>query len=1017
SATQFTPPNRDDYTFGEWVPWWRRGTHAGANVQGLQGVTDANGKHHLHIDFDRVAPARPSTVTASATVSDVNRQQWRSETTLLVHPANLYVGLKSDKPFVQRNESVPVQAIVTDLDGNLVEGREIKIVATRISWRHEDGWKQLETDRQECSTRSSGSAVTCIFQPKEAGEYSVRATIQDDLERRNESELEIWASGPMSPADRGLEEGLVELVPDRKEYKPGDTAEILLHSPFYPAEGVLTVRRSGILKVERFRMDQSTTTLRVPIEQGWTPNVHVQVDLLGEVERETSGSIKPGAKPLPKRPASASGTIKLSVPPFDRRLAITATPRDSALEPGGETSVSVEVKDVSGAPVYGGEVAVVVVDEAVLALTNYKLDDPLSVFYPERKAEVEDVHLRENVWLATVETLAITGGNSGGGGPAGGGPVLDSPGRGLLVGRSYSMSAPPGLSLSAEAEPINVRQDFNALAVFVPSAPTDKNGRAEVKVKLPDNLTRYRVMAVGVAGGKQFGLGESSITARMPLMVRASAPRFLNFGDAFEFPVVVQNQTNSSMSVDVMLRGVNARMSGAAGSATTPALAGRRVTVPANDRVEVRIPVATATAGTARFQVAAVSDRWSDAAEVSLPVWTPATTEAFATYGEIDEGAISQQLKAPNDVFKEFGGLEIEASSTQLQQLTDAFLYLQNYPYECSEQLASRVLSIAALRDVLQAFNSKELPSPADIEATVNRDLKRLAGMQNDDGGFGFWKRGEESWPYLSIHVAHAFARAQQKGFPVPFAMRERSLGYLRSIESRIPSHYGPDARRALISYALYTRAQMGERDAGKARKFLSGLRLEELSLETIGWLLAVLSGDKASRNEVDALRQNLKNRVAETAATAHFVSSYADDDHLVLKSERRADAVVLEALIGDQPANDLIPKIVRGLLGHRVQGRWSNTQDNVFVLLALDRYFKTYEKITPDFVTRVWLGDAYAGAQAFKGRTANRQKINVPMRYLSGSDAQQNVTISKEGAGRLYYRAGDELCARQHDP
>ena len=32
-------------------------------------------------------------------------------------------------------------------------------------------------------------------------------------------------------------------------------------------------------------------------------------------------------------------------------------------------------------------------------------------------------------------------------------------------------------------------------------------------------------------------------------------------------------------------------------------------------------------------------------------------------------------------------------SSTQLQQLTNAFLYLQNYPFECSEQLASRILS------------------------------------------------------------------------------------------------------------------------------------------------------------------------------------------------------------------------------------------------------------------------------------------------------------------------------------
>ncbi len=224
-------------------------------------------------------------------------------------------------------------------------------------------------------------------------------------------------------------------------------------------------------------------------------------------------------------------------------------------------------------------------------------------------------------------------------------------------------------------------------------------------------------------------------------------------------------------------------------------------------------------------------------------------------------------------------------------------------------------------------------------------------------------------------------------------------------IESHIPSHYGVDARRALIAYALYVRAQMGQRDTRQARKLLSELRMENLSLETVGWLLFVLSGDEASRNEVEQLRLNLRNRVTETAGAAHFVSSYKDEDHLLLNSDRRADAVVLEALIADQPANDLIPKIVRGLLAHRTQGRWSNTQENVFVLLALDRYFKTYEKVTPDFVARVWLGNAYAGEQAFKGRSVDRQKVNVPMRYLADGDSVQNLVISKGGEGRLYYR------------
>jgi hypothetical protein len=423
----------------------------------------------------------------------------------------------------------------------------------------------------------------------------------------------------------------------------------------------------------------------------------------------------------------------------------------------------------------------------------------------------------------------------------------------------------------------------------------------------------------------------------------------------------------------------------------------------------VRFPVSANAAGTARFQVGAVSGRYADASQFELPVWTPATTEAFATYGELDQsGAVVQPVKAPPDVFRQFGGLEVQTSSTQLQALTDAVLYLVAYPFECSEQLSSRVLAVAALRDVLTAFKAKGLPSPEEMNSAVARDIKRLQGLQNDDGGFAFWRRGDESWPYVSIHVAHALARAKSKGYDVPQPMLDKSKSYLRGIESRIPRRYGQQARNSLVAYALYTRALMGDLDAARARRLIGEQGLEKLQLEAVGWLLTVLSGDRASAAEVAAIRTLLGNRAEETAGTAHFTTSYADDDYLLLRSERRADGVILEALIGDQPESDLVAKVARGLLAHRKQGRWGNTQENAFVLLALDRYFRTYEKATPDFVARAWLGEAYAGEQQFRGRSTDRQQFDVPMRYLAEKGSgEQRLVLQKEGAGRLYYRVG----------
>jgi hypothetical protein len=334
-------------------------------------------------------------------------------------------------------------------------------------------------------------------------------------------------------------------------------------------------------------------------------------------------------------------------------------------------------------------------------------------------------------------------------------------------------------------------------------------------------------------------------------------------------------------------------------------------------------------------------------------------------------------------------------------------LYLVAYPFECAEQLSSRVLAVAALRDVLTAFQAEGLPKPEEIEAAVKRDVDRLRALQDDDGGFGFWRRGERSWPYVSIHVAHALARAKAKGFPVPDETLERSRRYLREIERHIPSEYGKDVRRTLQAYALSVRGLLGEPDPGQARALVRQAGVEGLSFEALGWVLPVLSKDAGSSAEVAAIRRRLANTVAETAGAAHFVVSYGDGAHLLLHSDRRADAILLEALIADQPRSDLIPKLVEGLLAHRKAGRWTNTQENVFVLLALDRYFQAYEKTTPDFVARAWLGERYAGSHAFRGRTTERSHLAIPMPYLREGTGTSDLLLAKEGPGRLYYRIG----------
>jgi hypothetical protein len=321
------------------------------------------------------------------------------------------------------------------------------------------------------------------------------------------------------------------------------------------------------------------------------------------------------------------------------------------------------------------------------------------------------------------------------------------------------------------------------------------------------------------------------------------------------------------------------------------------------------------------------------------------------------------------------------------------------------------VLAVAALRDVLSAFQAQGLPSAAEMEAAVERDLATLQGLQNADGGFPYWTRGRESIPFNSIHVAYALQMAQQKGFIVPAEMQAPLLDYLRQIENHYPAWYSARTRQTLSAYALYVRNSMGEHDPVKALRLIDEAGLEQLSLEAVGWLWPVLQDAPGADGQLAAIRRHVENRAVETAGAANFTTEYDDQTYLLLSSDRRADAILLQALMVDNPQHDLIPKLVNGLLAHREKGRWNNTQENVFILLALDRYFNTYEAQTPDFVARLWLGEAYAGEHAYRGRTTEQHETNVPMSYLTGgglgAGVAQNLVLSKEGPGRLYYRLG----------
>ena len=259
---------------------------------------------------------------------------------------------------------------------------------------------------------------------------------------------------------------------------------------------------------ERFTMDSTTHTLRIPIKDDYVPNIYVQVDLVGSAIRTDSEGR--ALEQLPRRPASASGSIKLSIPPLKRKLTVRAIPRDNLLEPGGTTFVDVEVRDATGKPVKGSELALIVVDEAVLALTKYDLVDPVASFYQERGNDVGNRDSRSDVLLADPNELIsqIRDMQQK--------QVNELPLQLRAFSRESLYAVSPGgiteavaITGTGEVGKVRSRIDFDALAFFASFGQNRferaRDGESET-ARQPDALSRHGGRG---RGGKQFGAAES----------------------------------------------------------------------------------------------------------------------------------------------------------------------------------------------------------------------------------------------------------------------------------------------------------------------------------------------------------------------------------------------------------------------------------------------------------------------------------------------------------------------------
>ncbi|CAM4840593.1 unnamed protein product, partial [Rotaria magnacalcarata] len=1034
TTTTFTPANKYDYMFGRAQSFCYYSSNVRKNKvsypkKHFQGKTNSKGQHEIKITYHGIEQEpRPVIVHTLATITDLNYQTQGTKANFLIHPCTYYVGFQFVKNYGKKDEPVQTKVIVTDIDGNLIDNILVRCeVIGYGSEKNEDQngltiFEEIKDEQTLTIVSSNKGAVNIDYTPKLDGRYNITYSVKDEQGRLAMSYYEnFYVSGGYKKEIQHDKENsfiptdAITIIPNAKKYQPDDLCELLILAPFSPANGLLIIDCDGqVSEPIRFQIEsgKNSTTIEFKISKDWIPNVTVHAELTGSIPREIE------VIDSPHRPATAIGSVSLKVSTdiYKLNVLINTKETNKMYTPSSIIHIDVNVTQyLDNASVNNAEVCLIVVDEAILSLTGHKLESPLSEFYPNRSENIRHHQSRERCLLSNAQDIEqlkkkiqerLTLDDSEGGGGGGGGGGGDD--------RSHHKFMTTA-----------VRSNFNPLACWTPSSITDSSGRVSIEVKLPDSLTRYRVWALAT-NDKQYGFGEMSFTVQLPIMIRPSLPRFLNYGDTAHFSVILQNQTDQSLLLHAGLRATNAKL---LTSQTNQQAVGYSIVIQPSKRAALRFPVTTIHSGIARFQFVVSTTKnktcasFDDAIELSLPIFTPATSEAFATYGDIcDEQAVLQPIKIPNNVLAQFGEVSITTSSTALASLTDAIISLYTYPYECTEQLSSRLLGIQSLWDVLQAFHCKELPDISILKTKLESDINILKGRQYPNGGFGYWSNRNDSHadPYMSVHVAHCLVvLVNKKVFDVDENMLNNALKYLENIESEInklpySEHWSESTRFSLMSYALYVRGKHLETVADEASQLFQRSGFDKLSLEAIGWLLVALSNGTISNKYelIGLMYKRLKDKVNETGETANFITSYDDDGQSVmLHSNQRTDAILLESLLHIDPKSTLCTKLCKGLQAHRVNGAWKSTQENCFVLIALDKYFHIREKDEPDFVANIWFDNDYCDQHQYKGRTTNAYTRNIPMKAILSSSSSnisnndKNLIIHKDGNGRLYYR------------
>ncbi len=958
TGTDFRLADYPDFVFGNYMASRSRLLESG------ESILDEQGNLKVSLPAGNQIVAGVYGMEVIATVVDFDGRA-AARSAVYQHRPGYLVGISRHDARINAGEAQVLKLIVVDAKGRTVKKGDLEVVVMKKDWtyirkRNQAGdlfWDWQEVWHKQVTTALAIEKGRALFDFDfvRGGDYLLKF-----IYRRKghdyQSSTRFTVTGAYygyeyANRNRGFEK--LALLPDKKEYAPGETMRLYINPHRPLARVLLTLEQNRILTHRVIDLKPEQKYIDIPITTAHIPNIYVSV--FGTAGRQRfpvyTGQVDTEA------PTFLFGVTNITVKNVVDRLQLTIGEESRPLKarPGEEVALALQVTDKNGAPVKS-EIALGVVDESVLALTGYQtptLDaltrflSPLAVFTGDLRAEL----LRQTPF-DMIANEPVTGGG--------------------------------GLKKKPEAVTSRVRTDFRPVAYFNPQLRTDDTGRVTVRFLLPDTMTTYRVYAVACDTGSQFASKQRDLLAVKEFYLEPGLPRFLTRDDRFEFAVAAFNKTDRSGPVRLAVdHDPRLELTVAPGPFNLRAF--ERTLVPVKGRAVTPGPTALAVRG--RF-----GER-EDTVQLKLPINSGhlfTTDILYGTFGKKTEltyrfppgtAKIPWAELNPDDV-----QVLLTLSGSPFLKMGGGLNYLLRYPYGCIEQTSSGVMPLAALRDLIRQGFIAHL-SLEKTDKFLTKGVARLLSMQTDDGGFGYWPGNLRPHRWGSIYALTALTQARAAGMDVPAQALDRALAYLKRILSEKP---GTDDQKAdtLKAYAIYLLAHHQRLTKAQFRKLYN--RLDKLAREAA--LLVLWSGWKSNLlTDMPALQAKARawlTRQPERNRGVAFSARYREPAIALLTAT---------ALLPDDPFTGRQAKRLMDGIGRN--GIWSSTSDTGWSLMALGRYFTGQPFAGKPAEIHV----EQAGQPARTVRLAPRG--HETMAIDPGTFIQQpRLTLSRPGAGQMVY-------------